>query len=217
MSEDKKDTAPAQAAPDLLKNMKAEFDRKISNLEATNKKLLDHVASMQRPSAPATTKKSLDEVWFDSPEQAAAEIESRVMNKIDSVSKQNNTVAQLVQEFPELADANSDLYKRAVEIFGGYSAEEKTSPVAYKAAVREAAQELEVKPASKRRNVDSDDDFALSGAGSGRARSESRGKRDVLDPRTEEFARLVGLNPDDAKTRENLKAHQKRTFKHYGK
>jgi hypothetical protein len=208
-----------------LTNVKAEFSRKLSNieqkysnLESTNAQLLATLQAMSAPKAAPTSK--LEDVWFDKPSEAAARIKNEAKNEAlqeirseqAAAARNNQTLSQLVSEFPELSDGNHDLTKKAVEIYSAMSPEDKTSPLAYKAAVREAASELAIMPKSKRRE---DDDFSISGGGSSSVRGESRPSRQGggIDKATEEFARLVGVDIDDPKVKERIKSkHNRRTY-----
>lgn len=222
MSDDVK--KPETGSTDSLENMKAEFNRKLSNMEQANQVLRNQVSTMLKAAAPAVAPKTenLEDVWFDKPEVAAAKIEQRVLEKVNaaaqSTQRTNSTIAKLTQDFPELMDDQSDLTKKAVEIYSSFTDDEKSSPVAYRAAVKEAALELGVKPKSQRREEQEEDDFSFSGSGAGRARTEGRAsRRDTVDPRTIEFAKMVGLDVSDPKVKENLKSHQKRSWRNYGK
>lgn len=209
-----------------LTNVKAEFSRKLSNIEAkyaavesTNAQLMATLKAMSEPKAPTAPTSKLEDVWFDKPNEAASRIKqeakAEVMQEINSqnarIAKQNDTLSQLVAEFPELSDGGHDLTKKAVEIYSGMSAEDKTSPLAYKAAVREAASELSIMPKSKRRE---EDDYSISGGGSSSVRSERPSQnRTGIDKATEEFARLVGVDIDDPKVKERIKSkHNRRTY-----
>ncbi len=224
MSEDNKGTPPASGAPagtisttEALKQMKSEFDRKLSNMEASTRKLLDQIAATVKPAAPAApAQKSVEDEWFDNPRAAAERIKSEVRQELrqeqEVNTKTNSTIAKLTQEFPELMDEGHDLTKKALEIFDGFSAEEKRSAVAYRAAVREAAMDLGVLPKSKRTSSEpeSEDNFSLSGFGNARPRASS--KRDSLDARTAEVARYMGLDVDKPEVKERLKKQQNKIF-----
>lgn len=211
--------------PDPVHNVKQEFNRKLGNveekmsrLEQTNAALLQQlqglVAPKQEPTAPS---KTINDVWLDNPEAAADMVasaaEARVMSRLTAQAQESNTIAQLASEFPELTDNNSALTKRAIEVYGSFSKEDKKSPVAYKAAVREAAMELGIVSSSKREQYE--DDVSVKGSGSNKARQEQGGKRRTaeIDADTAEFARLVGVNIDDPKVKERIKSrHSRRTY-----
>lgn len=212
-------------APDQLNNLKQEFNRKLGNfdskisqLEQTNAALLQQLQSITMPKAQvAAPGKSLNDVWLDSPEEAANMVsnatEARIMSKLDARAKESSTIQALANDFPEITDPNHELTKKAVEIYGSLSAEDKKSPVAYRAAVREAAMELNMVPKSKREQYE--DDVSIRGTGNSRVRGEQRKERASkdIDAETEEFARLVGVNIDDPKTRERIKSkHGRRTY-----
>lgn len=229
MSDEQK-PASAPVAPKAddtaIKNLKAEYDRKIGNLEAMNKRILDQVAATMKPQA-AVKEDKLDDAWFDSPRKAADMVKAELREEAAVVQQTNATLAKLVQDFPELNDTNSELYKKAVEIYDGFSPQDKLNPsIAYRAAVREAAIETDTKPVSKR-SRDSDDDFSLAGSGGARPRSGGR-RGENLSKNTTDFAKIMAesvsepalkarLNPDTPEARERLKNHSKRTWKHYGK
>jgi len=218
MSDDIKD-GNASASADPIKNLKAEMDRKLSNLQQTNEALIKQVQAMIQPKPAASSTASsakLEDVWFDKPEEAASRIEERVLTKIskqqETAAKSNATIGQLVSEFPELSDNNSDLTKKAVEIYSSFSEDEKSSPVAYRAAVREAAMELGVSPKSKRQASSEDDTFSIGGSSSSR---EDRRAAKQMDQATLEFASIMGLDVNDKKVVERIKAKTKRNFNRY--
>ncbi len=228
MSDENQGSSTSESGESLT-NVKAEFSRKLSNIEAkyaslesTNAQLLATLQSISAPKAPAAPAAKLEDVWFDKPQQAAdqimAQAEERIMKRIDSRSdqlhRQNQTLSQLVSDFPELSDGNHEFTKKAVEIYSAMSAEDKTSPLAYKAAVKEAALEMGVMPKSKRK----DDDYVSSGNGSNSSRNESRSPRSGagIDKATEEFAKLVGVNIDDPKVRDRIKSkHNRRSYNNW--
>lgn len=209
---------------DPIHNVKQEFNRKLGNfeskisaLEQTNAALIQQLQGLAAPRQEPASSKSLNDVWLDNPEAAATMVaeaaEARVMSKLTAQAQESNTIAQLTSEFPELSDNNSALTKRAIEVYGSFSKEDKKSPVAYKAAVREAAMELGIVSSSKRSQYE--DDVSIKGQGSTRNRQEqSRSKRgSEVDPDTAEFARLVGVDIDDPKVKERIKArHSRRTY-----
>lgn len=231
MSDTNQGNATSEGGGDNITNVKAEFNRKLGNfenkiasLESTNAQLLAAVQAMAKPSAPAQPNKKIEDVWFDKPQEAAesivSEAEKRIMTKIDNrnsqLAKQNATLSQLVSDFPELSDGSHDLTKKAVEIYSGMSEDEKTSPLAYKAAVKEAALELGIMPKAKRKET-YEEDFSIGGSGSSQYRSESnRQRRGEVDSATAEFARLVGVNIDDPKVKERIKSkHSRRSYNNW--
>jgi len=214
--------APAPADP--MTNLKGEFNRKIGNVESDLKKMNEQLAKLvsglaPKPApAPAQKEPDLESLWYDKPTEAAAIIAKQIKNEIrqeqQSQNRQTATIAQLVADFPELNNAEHDLTKAAVAKYQSMSDEERANPASYRAAVMEAALELDLKPKSKRKAAeDSEEGFALGSSGGGSG--SSRRSRDQLDPGTLDFARIMGLNVDDPKVKERLKTHAKKTWSRY--
>jgi hypothetical protein len=212
------------APEDRLKNIQAEFGRKMGNLEETNRKLaqqLEAITAALKPSAPAPSEGKKVSV-FDNEDEFARQIEERAEKRIEEkltkrqMEQQRYAAVtnQLMSDFPELNDQNTALAKRANEIYMGLSADEKASPLALKAAVADAALELGVKPKSKR-NSDSGDDFSLGSSGTSQANKSKRGES-KLSQETLELAQLAGLDINDEKQMKRLEERAKRkNWKHY--
>lgn len=201
-----------------IKNLKAEFDRKLGNIEKTNQALLNQLQTLATtPRKEPAPKSSIKELWYDDPEAAARMVaghakdealkEMRAEGTIQA--KKNTVIGQLYREYPELQDYENPLTVKAVEIFEKLTDEEKSNPIAYRLAVKEAAEELEIKPKAKRKPKEDDDDaFSLSGKGGGSGKRTK--KSDELDPKTIAFAKLVGLKTDDEKVIASLKQKAER-------
>lgn len=197
--------AQSAAPADEIKNLKSEMNRKIDNLSKTNEQLLAQLNNMaksfqppKKPETPQQNKKASvfeDEDAFANSikEQAKAELREEINKANQLTSKQQQTIATLVKDFPELNDGDSDLAKRAIEIFNSMPEDERVSPVAYKAAVKEAALDLDIRPKSKRKSSEgeSDDSFTLGSRSSERPR-ESGPKK--VDRRTALFAEALGVD-----------------------
>jgi hypothetical protein len=214
-------TPPAEEAakPDLMQNLKSEFQRKTSNLEAMNQQLAAQLAVIQASLAPRQqsvpeSNKKLEDVWYNSPAEAAAQIKEQAKTEMrqemaiqnEKQSKYAATINQLVADFPELSDQTSELYLKSVANYDALSAEEKVSPIAYKAAVRDAALDLGVKPKGKRKSDSGSDAYTMA-SGSGGVRSDaSTGKVDAI---REDIAAKMGLKLDDA-MKARLKSYNKK-------
>lgn len=239
MPEDTK--AADTTAADLIKNTKAEMDRKLGNVESTisqlaetNKALAAQLAALNKPK-PAETpaRKSYGEMFYDDENATLTQVEQNATNRaVEVMSKLNQTetkrqqiIGQMVNEYPELMDANTDLRKKAVENFNSLSKEEQADPQAYKVAVRDAAADLGLLPKSKRKAEDAvadkeeenedDDSFTLnkSGGDAQAARKADRRKKDdgKISQETLLFAELLGRPVDDEKYKERLAKAAKRT------
>jgi F0F1-type ATP synthase membrane subunit b/b' len=214
MSDPIKPTEGEGTTPDPISNMKAEFNRKLSSQEQAINQLLESqkalVAQLQQTAKPATTVETDDigDLWYSKPEVAAEKIKEKAKAEIrkefqaeQQVTNQRNSVlSQLVSEYPELNNNNADLTKKAVEIYSQLPEDEKSRPMAYRLAVKEAAAELGVKPLSKRENQE--DYFSVGGAsGMPNTGTSSRRSKDELDAATAAFAQIMGVDPEKVKNR----------------
>jgi hypothetical protein len=214
--------APEGQAEDRLKNLQAEFSRKLSNIEEQNKRaneaLLAQIASLAPKAAPES-KPALDKVWYDNPAEAARiikeETRAEIRRELDSEREVQSEFAQttnkLYSDFPELSDESSDLAKLAAEKFAALPQKQKSSAVAMKAAVVEAAAELGVRPKSKRKS--GDDSFSM---GTSRGNTAAPPKKDDLDPQTERLARMLGVNVDDKEVRKRMSNnHGRKSYRQF--
>lgn len=208
--------AAPQAADDPIKNLKAEMNRKLENTNAQLQALLTAINQQNKPAASEPVKKV--SVFEDEDAYAArikaetaAEIKAELARQQAQQAKQAQTINNLVMDFPELSQLDHPLTKRAVEIFESLPEDEKQSSLAYKAAVKEAALELDVKPKSKRAAKKEDDSFSLGGG-------SSAGKRPPaatdMDKAREAFAEKLGLKLTP-EVKERLKQHAKKDFKRF--
>lgn len=217
----------AQSTPqneDRVANLQAEFARKFDNQAAEVKKLADAnalLASQLKQVAPKPkaepTELPLDQLFYTDPDAHAAKIEARALAKFEAAqsakeaaqTRMSGVINSLGRDYPEFNDPDADLTKKTLEIFGKMEESEKRDPKAIRIAALEAAQELGVKPKSKRTDEES---FSFGGNNGGnRPTSSSQQKNGKLDPRTEDLAALVGLDYRDPKVSERLKARAKRS------
>lgn len=212
---------PSRTAESVL----AEANRKIDKIAQENAKLSQQLEQFMSRMQPAASSQSedvdLDELIYKDPKQYAKRItenaKREAMQAVQQVNAQqtqaNQVLAQLVNDYPELSDTNSELSKRAVDIYKSMSESDRASSLAYKVAVREAAAELGSLPKSKRSKSD---DFTLGGSKGQQAATSSQPKQKDLDEATLKFAKAMGLNVDDKKVVERLKARaQRKTWDKY--
>lgn len=236
------ETPPSQGAPaagevnpgDEIKNLKAEFNRKMSNIEQTNAQLLALLQSQQQAKqqpAPAPAADSdIEKDWFERPTAAAEKLVSKAVNEATRAIHERdnmrnayiNTVQPLYQEYPELANAQSEFAKAAVAKLPANMKEEDyyRNPALVKAAVLEAAMEKGILPMSKRKQTDSEgENFTVSSNSRATERAKSKESKD-LDQRTEDFARLLGKNLidiDNAEVRKRIVGkHGRKSYKDWG-
>lgn len=214
---------------DPIKNMHAEFSRKTEKLAQDNARLsqqLEQLLSVMQPKQTSSTPEDVDleELIYKDPKTYAAKVKeqatkeaTRVVSQQLAQQQQSNAIlGQLVSDYPELNDGNSELTQRAIQLYKGLSEAERANPMSYKVAVRDAAAELGVLPKSKRKSS-SDDDFSFGGSSSssGSSAPKQSSKKEDVDNRTLAFAQLIGLNTNDKKVVERLKQRSQR--KNWGK
>lgn len=213
----------AKPPQDEIKNLKEEMNRKFGNLEKSNQALINSLQAItaKKPTPIAEDPDAEDpyqKVWYDKPGVAAKQIRSEATQDTLAIirqeqaeqNKKNQMIQGLYREYPELTDFNNPLSMKSVEFFDKLTDEEKNSPLSYKLAVKEAAEELGVMPKSKRKVEDDGDAFALTGKGSATpATTRSRRGSGVPDA-TIEFARHMGMDVDDEKVVERLKKRNER-------
>lgn len=181
--------------------------------------------SRQQQSAPATSSQSSDEelenLAYRDPKAYAARVRAEakaeaarlVDERLSQQSNSNAILSQLGSEYPELNEANSELTLRAVDIYKKMSPQDRQSPLAYKAAVRDAAADLGILPKNKRKATSSSEtpDISSGSSGSGSTGSGSSQKSKKLDANTLAFAQLLGLNTKDPKVVESITKRAQRT------
>lgn len=204
-----------------LKNVKAEFNRKLTNIETNLKQSNDALMtqlqqiavayqSQQKPKQEEVDK-TLETLYYDNPtayaqkvaERAANEAEARAQKQIDSFRaqevKRSELLNKLIAEYPELANSSHELTQKAIETYNSLPEEERNSPVAYRLAVKEAASDLGIRPKAKRKESEEEEDgFVFQSSG---YTSKKEGKKGRVDARTADFAKLMGIDisKDDVK------------------
>lgn len=207
---------------DVVKNIKAEFNRKLDNVSTQlaeqrqmNERLMSQVAAL-KPAPAASREPDLSELMYSDPAKYAEVIAERAASSVNSRlaadSKKASTIQRLVQEYPETGDQEHPLTKKAVEIYTSMPEDEKQTPQAYRTAVAEAAAELGIKPRSKRPQQDDEPSFGTSDRPSTRRRKSGSGD---LDPNTEAFASIMGLDVKNPEVRKRLSERSDRNWQKY--
>jgi hypothetical protein len=214
-------TEDNQGAPeaDAGKNIKAEFDRKIGNvdtrlasieqtlinqnqqLQAQMEAALAAIATRQQAAQPTGPKKKLADLALENPDEFESELDrrvqeqaSRIVNQSTAATNSTNAVlGQLTNDYPELKDASSDLTKKSIELYNSVVPKHlHGTPEGTRMAIREAAADLGVVPVSKRKkpaDVDADDYVAPGNTGEARKSSSSKKKDGELTADQIEVAR----------------------------
>lgn len=206
MSEEVKKAAETVTPPpadDRIKNLQAEVSRKFDNFSSKFEKSISDLATLIKPPAPKAKESKLSDLIYENPdefarrvmEQAESNVEKKLNDRQGAQNRQNAVLQTLANSYPEITDSDHPLTKLAIEKYDSMSADEKASPAAYKAAVAEAAIELDIKPKSKRPK--SDDDSYVGAGSSGSRRASKQG----IAPETAEFAKLLGVDPKKVEER----------------
>lgn len=191
------DTLTAQ-----ITQLKAEVNRKISNVA---------------PPAPKPAPKRFSEEFYEDEDRAIANVMAKteetttqkVLQAIDRRDQLRETQNKLFDEFPELQDSSSPLYKKADEIYRSFGIPEgEFDPRALRASVNEAALDLGVVKKSKRQKDSSSDDFT--GLGSGGTRPNPKAPKSKVTEGMLVWAQQMGLNTSDPKVIERLEQRAQR-------
>lgn len=212
-------TPPNTGDQDQTKNLKAEMERKLSNIQSDMKKSSDalaaqlaQLAAKLTPPAPTKSKtdeqKELEEEVWDNPvafkQRVVKEAQELSDKKFSTYIEQQQAAAkqlgELYASYPELQQQNHPLAARSLEIFNGLSAEEKGSLNAFKLAVAQAASENGIKPVSKRQEEEMDD-FTLNATG------KKRKAGPKVEKNTEVFAQAMGVDMSNEKIRKEIESY----------
>jgi hypothetical protein len=199
-------------------SLKAEISELKNTFQKQQSELMASIQSLKAKPAPAPVEEDVEAQLYTNPkavlERFKQEAKQEALQAIgqynQTESKRVNTLSALQNDFPELADTSHPLTKEALQIWNALPEEDKSSPMSYRVAVREAAENQGLKPKSKRPVVDED---TMSGGYSG-----SRGRTRVtkIDQATAEWGELLGLDMEDAGVKERLLARSQREFGKYG-
>jgi chromosome segregation ATPase len=216
MSDDIKDVDSKKSDDqDPIKQLKGEFNRKHEKTNELLNQLVNTQAQLQEAlsklAKPAPKQEPIDDdiesLMYSDPkaysqrikEEAKREALEEMRRESSSQSSVNQTIAVLAGEYPELSDNDSDLTKKTVEILKTASEAEKMNARTYEYAVMKAAQQLDVKPRSKRPAAE--EDFVAPSYTSPQSRSKKRSTEQVVT-QNKDMAKAFGLNLDDPKVKE---------------
>jgi hypothetical protein len=140
--------------------------------------------------------------------RAEARAAAMIDQKLGAQQQVNSTMSALINDYPELGDQSSELSKRAVSIYQSLPAHIKADPIAYKAAVRDAAAELGLQVKTKRSSNQSSDNFSTSSSQG--SKPSQRNASPKVDPGVVAIAERLGLNTSDPKVIERLAQRSQR-------
>lgn len=230
--ENTNESQEGQGSQRSIESVTAEFSRKTAKLSEENARMSQQLEKMmayleqQRVSTSPTSsnqsEENLEDLAYTNPKLYAAKVAERAkkeaLNAVNQTfaeqQKTNTVLTQLAAEYPELADNNSDLTRKAVEIYKSMSDSERSSPIAYKVAVRDAAADLGVLPKGKRSKSSTNEPNISSSsvANNLSSKAPTSGK---ISEQTLEIAALMGLDVSNKDVVKNLEKRSQR--KNWGK
>lgn len=230
MADDANSKDESVQKPDPVKELKSEFARKTENIlelvNAQNQKMEQMVQAMiqsqrqQQQQNPAKEQEDLEQLAMNNPAAFAAKVAENATAKAleaqERLAQQQNErrnqeariLTDLVTDYPELNDKTSDLYQEAIRSYEKLSPSDKNNPMSWKAAIRDAAAELGVVPAKKRKQSGGDD-FVSPGSSGGTSSTRGKGSSSISD-KTLQFAQLLGRPVDDEDYKKRLQKYAER-------
>lgn len=213
---------------DQLDALKSEFSKQnsgvLNEIQALKQSLLGLNEAIKQKSTPAplqnNTQEEPDPIIDPKgyreyiKRELSQEVESKLDQRLTVQNQRQAQLAALVQDYPELQNNNSDLTKKAIELFSSLSDVEKNSPTAYKFAVQSAAAELGVLTMNKRKTTEENDNFTINNSnnsgGKGGNSNRNNDKDAKIQEETLQFAQLLGLDTNNPEYIKRLKAASKR-------
>lgn len=213
----------------LFENYKKEQDRKMGNLESilqataeTNARL-EQALTAQQTRPQATDDDDDDDGYLTKEERRAIEKVAKAqadkardaaLAEVHMQQQRTQVLTQLGSEYPELLDQTSELYQEAQKTHASLGQALQNTPDGYRIAVREAAAKKGMLPMAQRPKTGASNEDPPFGRGTGSGKADRRDKDDI-DDRTEDFARLVGVDIEDEEVKERIKEFSKRSWGSY--
>ena len=209
MSDETAASKPEADGVDLKAEMDTRFQQQSEVLEKLSSTQAELLEALRNPPQPepnleptSSEPEDLKDLIYTDPQRAVDIITKRTKEEtLAAVKEQTSTQNQqaevlnsLVNDYPELGDESSDLYKKAIENYKNLTPSEKDSITGYKIAVQGAALDMGVRP-KKYRKTASADDFTFPGGGQGAGRSEQNDTK--ITGFAAEFARKAGFDTSD--------------------
>ena len=202
---------------ELLKNTRAEMQRKTSNLEEklaqTNAQLEQMLALVQQSVKPAESKseKSARDLLYDAPEEFVAHVTEKATRKAQEEARAlaaqqsaiNNVIADYSSKYPEIAQQGSEAMQLAVKYGNELPKHLKGTAEGAELAMSKAIAELGLAPVSRRKKASSEEPEVVGGAARS-TNSQSKKPDAKLDDNTLALAQLMGVDLKDKKRVENL-------------
>jgi len=228
MSDDQENSGNVPATPtgEDSTNIKAEFNRKLENLnqqlaaqnqnlDAQLQEILKRIETPKAAPVRESAPKKLNELIYDDPEQFVQEVKNttrqEVMQDITRQQAFQNTAVVLESEYPEFNDKGSEPYKRVQAYYQQLAPHLQGTKEGLEIAAYRAAADFGLAPKSKRSKSSANEDYSMSSGAPQKARSSSSASKGEMAADQAAFAELVGAPVNDPKFKEMFKKASKRT------
>lgn len=223
-------TPDAEGGEDSNKNVKAEFNRKLSalneNLTAQNANLAAQLQTIMQTiesrqtagKSTAGAEKKLSELMYDNPDEFVNQIKSSVRNEVMGETNRtqsfNQAAALLDSEYPEFRDRSSEQRKRVETYYSQLPQHLIGTKEGLEVAAYRAAADFGLTPQSKR--AKGNEDFSVSGSSgsASNARKAAKANKDMAADQMA-FAELINAPINDPRFKAEFEKATGRDFKKY--
>lgn len=206
MADDGQNSNPPNPAEEAVKGLQSKLDSELGAVKDQLKAMNDAFASGMQQLATAMTPKQPQQQprqqsgFTDADFLDPQALQGKVTNLAQDIASRalareremNATIYNLAQEYPEI-QTDQKIKQAVVEAHKTLPAEMRDTAVGYETAVYRAVSKEGLQPKSKRQIVE-DAPVASGGKGGGQGKPDKKAK---VDPRSIEFARLLGRPVDD--------------------
>lgn len=209
------------------------IDQKIDQFNAQQAELLGAIKEMSgnfTQSAQSDPQVNTDDDWgsrlYTDPNGVIQDITKKVSQDINTKitdmevkkNQQATVINQLVSEYPELSDKNSDVHRDVLTIFKSMSDPDKESGLGYKTAILEAITKNGLLPLNKRKNKEdmSDDDFVFGSHPSNRSTNSDRVNINMLKLAQKLKVLPPEGDPKHEEVKKKLKQYSKKRMGQWG-
>lgn len=141
-------------------------------------------------------------------QKITAKVKEEVMGTVASDTQArevfNGKFLELQNDFPEIANQDSKLHKKAKELLAASGASKFDGAALERAVLKAAAEEGMVAMKYRKQQQSDDDEYLGGGSNSPGPSSRQRSKNEKLPAATVAFAELVGVNLKDPKVLERV-------------
>jgi hypothetical protein len=210
---------------DRFHNFQKEIDRKMQKqAEAISQQiqaLVESQNSLVNQIKPQEETQNLDDLYYSDPkgyaeaikEQTKKEVMKEFTKTTEAQSQRQaaiqSTISEVTAAYPELTKADHPMTQKVYEILGPNA--QNSDPKDIKLAVLQAADDLSLLPASKRKKKTMNDDEFTGLTSKGQKSPASKKGDDELEEGTRQWAKALGLNLKDPGVMARLKARSKRS------